>query len=230
MSAAKVRRALSCACGAPPRDVLRQLGTENASERCAVENIEVANLVLLSVVVGCMCLAVPVGLIALRVSPWWRRRAKRKKHSTTKYPIALEDTKKASDEIRRTGAVALPKRSRPRTMSGSTSRKPVSHPSGDLWSTEDSKGLGLPNLGTAFPFDQDLPGYPSKNDDLLPSGYRRSEYHRYGATDGDIEFWGLDQHGAPPPDVAGWAVWDIMDEMDADGDGFIDDPLDDPFF
>lgn len=72
--------------------------------------------------------------------------------------------------------------------------------------------------------------YVSSSSDLLPSGHRRSEYHRYGATDGDIEFWGLDQPGAPPPDVAGWVVMDLLDEMDADGDGLIDDPFDDPFF
>lgn len=72
-------------------------------------------------------------------------------------------------------------------------------------------------------------GYVSSSSDLLPSGYRRSDYHLYGATDDDIEFWGLDQPGAPPPDVAGWAVMDLLDEMDADGDGLIDDPFDDPF-
>ncbi|MBN1813113.1 MAG: hypothetical protein JXA14_14850 [Anaerolineae bacterium] len=57
-----------------------------------------------------------------------------------------------------------------------------------------------------------------------------SEYHRYGAADGDIEFWGLDQPGAPPPEVAGWVIGDMMDEMDTAGDGLIDDPFDDPFF
>jgi hypothetical protein len=65
---------------------------------------------------------------------------------------------------------------------------------------------------------------------LLPSGYSRSEYRDYGATDDDIEFWGLDQPGAPPPEAAGWVVMDMLAEMDADGDGFIDDPFDDPFF
>jgi hypothetical protein len=34
---------------------------------------------------------------------------------------------------------------------------------------------------------------------VLPSGYRRSDYHYYGATDDDIESWGLDQPGAPAP-------------------------------
>ena len=58
---------------------------------------------------------------------------------------------------------------------------------------------------------------PEQDDDLLPSGYRRSECHRCGATDGEIEFWGLDQPGAPPPEAAGAAVWDLLDELDADG-------------
>jgi len=164
-------------------------------------NIEVINLVLLGVVIGSLCLAVPVGLLVLRVSPWWRKRAKRKKRPTAKYPTVK---KKASGETPRTDAVKLPKQSRPRTPSGSASWNYVSQPSGGLRSTESS-------------------------DDLLPSGHRRSEYHRYGATDGDIEFWGLDQPGAPPPDAAGWVVMDLLDETDADGDGFIDDPFDDPF-
>ncbi len=69
----------------------------------------------------------------------------------------------------------------------------------------------------------------SDDDDLLPSGYRRSEYHDHGAIDDDVEYWGLDQPGAPAPEDAGIAVWDVLDEMDADGDGFIDDPWDDPF-
>jgi hypothetical protein len=101
------------------------------------------------------------------------------------------------------------------------------------------------NLDTSSPFDYD-PWYDSSEDDelfdydpwrdsseddeLLPSGYRRSEYRAYGATDDDIQFWGLDQPGAPPSSAAGWAAWDVMDAMDADGDGFIDDPFDDPFF
>ena len=167
-----------------------------------MEGIEVMPKVLLSVAVGCLCLAVLVGLIALRLSPWWRKRPKRKKRSTAKYPIAK---KESSDETRRTDAMTLPKRPRPRTLSETASRSYASQPYGHLRPTESS-------------------------DNLLPSGHRRGEYHRYGATDGDIEFWGLDQLGAPPPDVAGWVVMDLLDEMDAGGDGLIDDPFDDPFF
>ena len=69
----------------------------------------------------------------------------------------------------------------------------------------------------------------AESSDLLPSGYRRSEYHRHGATDDDIDFWRLDRPGAPSPGIAGWAVWDLVDEMDADVDPF-DDPFDDPIF
>ena len=92
-----------------------------------MENAEFIQKVLLSVVVGCLCLAVPVGLIALRVSPWWRRRTKRKKHSTTKYPTALEDTKKASDKIRPTDTVEVPKQPRPGTLSGPAHRPGIGH-------------------------------------------------------------------------------------------------------
>ena len=52
-----------------------------------------------------------------------------------------------------------------------------------------------------------------ESDDLLPSGHSRSEYRRYGVTDEDIKFWGLDQPGAPPPDAVWWAVMDLLDEM-----------------
>ena len=51
-------------------------------------------------------------------------------------------------------------------------------------------------------------------DDLFPNGFRRSDYHSYGITDCDIEMWGLDKPGAPPPSAAGWAVWDVIEEMD----------------
>ena len=67
-----------------------------------------------------------------------------------------------------------------------------------------------------------IPG--EEDDDMLPSGYRRSDYRLYGATDDDIDFWGLDHPGAPPPQAAGWAVWDALDELDADGDGIPDAP------
>ena len=90
--------------------------------------------------------------------------------------------------------------------------------------------MSITNLRTSFLVGYDPLDGSSDDDDLLPSGYRRSEYREYGATDDDIQFWGLDQPGAPPPSAAGWAAWDVMDAMDADGDGFIDDPFDDPFF
>ncbi len=57
-------------------------------------------------------------------------------------------------------------------------------------------------------------GYSPPRSNVLPSGYRRSDYHYYGATDDDIEYWGLDQPGAPAPWDAGIAVWELLD---ADG-------------
>lgn len=62
------------------------------------------------------------------------------------------------------------------------------------------------------PSNQFLHG--DEGDDLLASGYSRSEYRSYGITDEDIEFWGLDQPGAPPPDAVWWAVMDLLDEME----------------
>jgi hypothetical protein len=50
-----------------------------------------------------------------------------------------------------------------------------------------------------------------EQDDRLPNGFRRSEYHEYGISDDDIDLWGLDQPGAPAPSAAGWVVWDLLD-------------------
>ena len=58
--------------------------------------------------------------------------------------------------------------------------------------------------------------------EMLPSGYTRAEYYAYGATDEDIEFWGLYEPGAPGPRDAGWVVMEMVEELDRDGDGFID--------
>jgi len=57
------------------------------------------------------------------------------------------------------------------------------------------------------------------SDDILPNGHLLGEYYQKGFSDQDIEYWGLDQPGAPDPNVAGW---EIMDAMDGDYDGEID--------
>ena len=89
------------------------LNSPKQSEICTMENVEtVINLVVLSVAIGCLCLAVPIGILALRASPWWRRKAKRKKHPTV--------NKKARDETRRTNAITFPKQPRPETPSLAT--------------------------------------------------------------------------------------------------------------
>lgn len=54
---------------------------------------------------------------------------------------------------------------------------------------------------------------------VLPNGYRRRDYHRYGYSDFDIEFLGLDQPSAPDPFFSGWAMADMAD---GDLDGEID--------
>lgn len=61
--------------------------------------------------------------------------------------------------------------------------------------------------------------YNNSEDEILPSGYRRSDYHAYGLTDFDIELWGLDQPGAPNPLSSGWVM---VDMLDGDFDGNID--------
>lgn len=87
-----------------------------------------------------------------------------------------------------------------------------------------------PDEGSLFGLESDSIGSNDEDDDLLASGYRRSEYHKYGATDEDIEFWSLAEPGAPSPEDAGVAAWDVLDQLDANGDGLIDDPSDDQFW
>lgn len=59
--------------------------------------------------------------------------------------------------------------------------------------------------------------YADSSDEMLPSGYRRSDYHQYGFMDSDIELLGLDQPGAPEPFIAGMIALDILDD-DLDGE------------
>lgn len=67
--------------------------------------------------------------------------------------------------------------------------------------------------GVCFNSDDD------RSEEVLPNGYTRKEYNDMGYSDSDIEFWGLDQTGAPGPEAAGWVLTDLMD---GDLDGEID--------
>jgi hypothetical protein len=58
------------------------------------------------------------------------------------------------------------------------------------------------------------PFHPSKDDGLLPNGHYRSEYNNYGMTNDSIEVWGFDRPGAPPPEVLGQAVVELLDKID----------------
>ena len=58
---------------------------------------------------------------------------------------------------------------------------------------------------------------PYDPDEILPNGYRRSDYYAYGWSDMEIECWGLDTPAAPDPWVAGFVVWDMLDG-DIDGE------------
>jgi hypothetical protein len=48
-------------------------------------------------------------------------------------------------------------------------------------------------------------------EEILPNGYYRKDYYDVGFSDGDIECWGLDQPGAPNPDMAGFSISDMQD-------------------
>ncbi len=53
----------------------------------------------------------------------------------------------------------------------------------------------------------------------LPNGSTRKDYYNHGFTDFDIEYWGMDQPGAPDPSMAGWVIWDALDgELDGEID------------
>ena len=55
------------------------------------------------------------------------------------------------------------------------------------------------------------------NENNLPNGLSRDEYYKIGFSDYEIEFFGLDQPGAPDPHAVGFVVLDLMDE-DYEGD------------
>lgn len=57
--------------------------------------------------------------------------------------------------------------------------------------------------------------------ELLDSGYSREDYYAMGFSDDEIEGFGLDQPGAPPPEIAPFAIDDLMRR---------DDPWDDDFW
>jgi hypothetical protein len=57
------------------------------------------------------------------------------------------------------------------------------------------------------------------SEERLPNGYTRKDYYDNGFTDFDIEYWGMDQPGAPDPPMAGWVIWDMLDgELDGEID------------
>ena len=45
----------------------------------------------------------------------------------------------------------------------------------------------------------------------LPNGYTRKDYYDFGLSDFDIEYWGMDQPGAPGPSMASLVIWDLLD-------------------
>jgi hypothetical protein len=112
--------------------------------------------------------------------------------STIIFCCDLRDVKVRFD---RTGIVAAPKRFIPRGLLSSQSREPGNN---------TSQALGRRRILDPWP------GPRSK--------YSREDYRRYGATDADIDFWGLDEPGAPPPEAAGWAVWEALEEMEGGPD------------
>ena len=59
----------------------------------------------------------------------------------------------------------------------------------------------------SFLFD---PNNVDRAEEILPNGYKRGEYYEQGFSDFDIDFWHLDQLGAPSPQAAGWILTDLM--------------------
>ena len=53
-----------------------------------------------------------------------------------------------------------------------------------------------------------------RDENSLPNGYTHKDYYDYGYSDFDIEYWGLDQPGAPSPPAAGFVISDMMDDDD----------------
>jgi ABC-type multidrug transport system permease subunit len=211
-----------------------------------VESLGIIDLVLLSIAVGCLLLVIPLGLWAYHLSPWRRKKAKRKKaqaQRATSSPSMLaricswvKIVTVATAHATLVSLVIAVLVGLPIALAGIPGSfgliiassiglivGVVVFASDAQEASVNLKRRGIVTLPKQF-FPIDLfdsiqsTSASSSSDELLPSGYLRSDYRSYGATDEDIEFWGFDQPGAPPPDVAGWAVMELLEEMDQDGD------------
>jgi hypothetical protein len=211
-----------------------------------VEGLGVTDWVLLSIAIGCLLLVIPLGLWAYHLSPWRRKKAKREKpqaQGTTSGPSMLaricswvKIVTVATVHATLVSSVIAVLVGLPIALAGIPGlfgliiASSIGLVGGVVVFASDVreasvnlKRRGIVTLPKQF-FPKDLfdstqsTSASSSSDELLPSGYLRSDYRSYGATDEDIEFWGLDQPGAPPPDVAGWAVMELLEEMDQDGD------------
>lgn len=49
------------------------------------------------------------------------------------------------------------------------------------------------------------------DNNTLPNGYTRQDYHAHGFSDADIACFGLDQPSAPNPEASGLVVMDMID-------------------
>ena len=211
-----------------------------------VESLEGIDWVLLSIAIGYLLLVISLALWAYHLSPWRRKKAKRKKaqaQGATSGPsmlaricswvkiLTIATAHATSVSLVIAVLVGLPIAfSGIPGLFGLIVASSIGLIVGTVVFASDVQeaSVNLKRRGTVtlpkqfFPkglFDSiQSTSASSSSDKLLSSGYLRSDYRSYGATDEDIEFWGLDQPGAPPPDVAGWAVMELLEEMDQDGD------------
>lgn len=68
------------------------------------------------------------------------------------------------------------------------------------------KNLEEDSYSSRSSYDVDHP-----NNNTLPNGYTRQDYHAQGFSDADIACWGLDQPAAPNPEASGLVVLDMID-------------------
>jgi len=54
------------------------------------------------------------------------------------------------------------------------------------------------------------PTNQNAKNEIFPNGYSRQDYYDYGADDTAIDYFGLDQPGAPEPGIAGIVLMDFF--------------------
>jgi hypothetical protein len=69
-------------------------------------------------------------------------------------------------------------------------------------------------LNQAHPTNSSFSITKQAKKDILPNGFSRQDYYDHGADDSAIDYFGLDEPGAPEPGIAGIVLMDLFEGDD----------------